>query len=117
MRRPPLTTIAIALPAVGAVVAAVLVVGGSPARSSTQERTVTVALGVVQSTVSGSGNLSPANQRDLDFDTSGTVTKVYVHEGEHVGEEQLLAKIDDSAAKVDLAQATSRSCSAYSSYG
>src|SRR5215468_4160867 len=99
MRRPPLTTIALGIVAAAAVVVAVLVVGGSPAASSTRERTVTVARGVVQSTVSGSGNLAPANQSEVDFGTSGTVTKIYVHEGEHVGEDEVLAKIDDSSAK------------------
>ncbi|HEY7619671.1 MAG TPA: biotin/lipoyl-binding protein, partial [Solirubrobacteraceae bacterium] len=103
-RRPALMTIVLAALAAGAVVAAVLVVG-SPSTSSAQERTVTVARGVVQSTVSGSGNLSPANQVDVDFATSGEITKIYVKEGEHVGKDEVLAKLDDSAAKVQVAEA------------
>ena len=103
-RRPAIATIAIGLLAAGAVIVAVLVIG-SPATSTAQERTVTVARGVIQSTVSGSGNLEPANQVDLNFATSGEITHVYVKEGEHVGEGQLLAKLDDSAAKVDVAEA------------
>jgi multidrug efflux pump subunit AcrA (membrane-fusion protein) len=103
-RRPAVTTIALAIVAAAAVVAAVLVIG-SPSTSSARERTVTVARGVVQSTVSGSGNLSPANQLELNFGTSGEVTKIYVKEGDHVGTGQVLAKLDDSAAKVDVAQA------------
>ena len=61
--RPLLTPINVALGAVavGGVVAAVVVVGPEKASSTTSERVVTVAKGVVQSTVSGSGNLSPAN--------------------------------------------------------
>jgi hypothetical protein len=52
VRRPALTTIALAALAAAAVVAAVIVVG-SPAASSAQERTATVEKGVIQSTVSG----------------------------------------------------------------
>jgi multidrug efflux pump subunit AcrA (membrane-fusion protein) len=103
-RRPALTTVALAALAAAAVVGAVAVVG-SPAASSAQERTVTVARGVIQSTVSGSGNLEPANQADVDFATSGEITHVYVKAGQHVAEHELLAKIDPSAANVELAQA------------
>ena len=73
LRKPAPTTIVLAALVIAAIVVAVVVVG-SPAASSTHERTVTVARGVVQSTVSGSGNLAPANQLDLDFDTSGEIT-------------------------------------------
>ena len=103
-RRPALTTVAVAALAAAAVVGAVVVVG-SPAASSAQERTVTVARGVIQSTVSGSGNLAPANQVDVDFAISGEITHVYVHAGQHVAQDELLAKIDPDAANVELAQA------------
>jgi multidrug efflux pump subunit AcrA (membrane-fusion protein) len=103
-RRPALTTVAIAALAAAAVVGAVIAVG-SPATSSAQERTVTVARGVIQSTVSGSGNLAPANQVDVDFATSGEITHVYVRAGQHVAQDELLAKIDPDAADVELAQA------------
>src|SRR4051812_8823009 len=103
-RRPAFITIAFGALTAAAVVAAVLVVG-SPSASSAQERTVTVSRGIVQSTVSGSGNLEPANQLDLDFGTSGEITHIYVKEGDHVARDQLLATIDSSSAKVDLAQA------------
>jgi multidrug efflux pump subunit AcrA (membrane-fusion protein) len=103
-RRPALTTVAAAALAAAAVVGAVIVVG-SPAASSAQERTVTVARGVIQSTVSGSGNLEPANQADVDFATSGEITHIYVKAGDHVARDELLAKIDPDAANVELAQA------------
>jgi multidrug efflux pump subunit AcrA (membrane-fusion protein) len=104
LRTPAPMTIILAALAIAAIVVAIVVVG-SPATSSAQERTVTVARGVVQSTVSGSGNLAPANQLDLDFATSGEITHIYVKEGQHVSEDQLLATIDDSSQKVDLAEA------------
>lgn len=105
--RPLLSPINVALGAVaaGGVVAAIVVVGPEQASSTTRERVVTVAKGVVQSTVSGSGNLSPANTTNLSFGTSGKVTKVYVKAGEHVTEGQLLARIDPTPAEVDLAEA------------
>src|SRR6478672_3509531 len=103
-RRPALTTLALAVLTAGAIVVAVLVVG-SPAASSAQARTVTAERGVIQSTVSGSGNLEPANQADVDFATSGEITHIYVKEGQHVSKDDILAKVDPSAANVDLAQA------------
>ena len=91
--------------AAGGVIAAVIVVGPESSATTTRERTVTVTKGVVQSTVSGSGNLSPANTMDLSFGASGKVTKVYVKAGQHVTSGQLLARIDPTAAEVDLAGA------------
>ncbi len=103
-RRPALTTLAVAALATAAIVAAVLVVG-SPETSSARERTATVERGVIQSTVSGSGNLEPANQTDVDFATSGEITHIYVKEGQHVSKDEILAKVDPASANVDLAQA------------
>jgi multidrug efflux pump subunit AcrA (membrane-fusion protein) len=103
-RRPALTTLALAALVAAAIVVAVLVVG-SPAASSAQERTATVERGVIQSTASGSGNLEPANQADVDFATSGEITHIYVKEGQHVSEDEILAKLDPAAASVALAQA------------
>ena len=97
-------TIVLGVLAVVAVVAAVLVVG-TPSSSSAADRVVTVERGVVQSTVSGSGNLAPIRQLDLNFGTSGTVTRIYVKEGQRVHEGELLARVDPSSAEVDLATA------------
>jgi multidrug efflux pump subunit AcrA (membrane-fusion protein) len=97
--------VALGAVAVAGVVAAVVVTGPEEASSTTSERVVTVAKGVVQSTVSGSGNLSPANTMNLSFGASGRVTKVYVKPGEHVTSGELLARIDPTAAEVDLAEA------------
>jgi multidrug efflux pump subunit AcrA (membrane-fusion protein) len=103
-RRPALATLALAALAAAAIVVAVLVVG-SPDTSSAQERTATVERGVIQATVSGSGNLEPANQADVDFATSGEITHVYVEVGQHVSKDEILAKVDPASANVDLAQA------------
>ncbi len=90
---------------IGAIVAAVLVVGPSASSGAGVTRTATVKRGVVQQTVSGSGNLAPSSQLDLGFRTSGTVTHVYVHTGQQVAEGQLLATLDPESAEVTLEQA------------
>jgi multidrug efflux pump subunit AcrA (membrane-fusion protein) len=90
---------------VGAVLAAVLVVGPPASSQTTVTRTATVAQGVVQSTVSGSGNLQALSQLNLGFKTSGTVTHIYVTQGQQVTQGQLLASLDPQSAEVTLEQA------------
>ena len=90
----------------GSVALAATAVGGETA-AAPLEQTITVKRGVVQTTVSGSGSLSPSTTRELSFGASGTVTKVYVKVGEHVSAGQLLARLDPAASKVELAQANS----------
>ncbi|WP_040598796.1 biotin/lipoyl-binding protein, partial [Patulibacter medicamentivorans] len=104
LRRSP-STLALAALAVALVVVAVIVVGPADPASGSRERIVSVRRGVVQSTVSGTGNLQPAHQVDLDFQTSGRVKAIYVKAGEHVSAGQLLARIDDSSQRVAVAQA------------
>jgi multidrug efflux pump subunit AcrA (membrane-fusion protein) len=82
----------------------VLVVGPASSSQATVTRTATVADGVVQSTVSGSGNLQAASQLNLGFKTSGTVTHIYVSQGEQVAQGQLLATLDPQSAEVTLEQ-------------
>jgi multidrug efflux pump subunit AcrA (membrane-fusion protein) len=88
----------------GAVAVAILIVGPAAGSQPTATRTATVSRGVVQSTVSGSGNLQAANQLNLGFKTSGTVTHIYVSQGEQVAQGQLLAALDPQSAEVTLEQ-------------
>ncbi|HXC46036.1 MAG TPA: efflux RND transporter periplasmic adaptor subunit [Solirubrobacteraceae bacterium] len=90
---------------VGAIVVAVLLVGPASGSTNAVTRTAKVAEGVVQSTVSGSGNLQPASQLNLGFKTSGTVTKIFVTQGEHVTEGKLVAELNPQSAEVTLEQA------------
>ena len=46
------------------------------------------------------GNLEPARQVDVNFATSGKITKVYAKAGAHVSKGELLARLDDRSAKV-----------------
>jgi len=89
----------------GAIAAAVLLVGPASGSQTAQSRTATAQSGVVQSTVSGSGNVQAASQLDLGFQTSGTVTHIYVTQGEQVAQGQLLATLDPQSAEVTLEQA------------
>jgi multidrug efflux pump subunit AcrA (membrane-fusion protein) len=101
----PWPTYLLAALCVGVIVAAVLVVGPSSGTASATGRTITVGQGVVQATVSGSGNIQAATQLDLGFKTSGVVTQIYVHQGQHVTEGQLLAELNPDSAEVTLEQA------------
>jgi multidrug efflux pump subunit AcrA (membrane-fusion protein) len=86
------------------VVIAISVVG-SPAAATVREQLVTAKRGVVQTTVSGTGSLSPANQANVDFGTSGTVTVIRAKVGQHVSAGEVLAEVDPSAAEVALTKA------------
>lgn len=89
----------------GAILAGVLLVGPPSNSQASATRTATVAQGVVQSTVSGSGNLQAISQLNLGFKTSGTVTHIDVTQGQHVTQGQLLATLDPQSAEVTLEQA------------
>ena len=103
--RRPLLNIALGVLCIGAIVIAYTTVGQASQSSTQSTRTATVQKGVVQSTVSGSGNIQAASQLNLGFKTSGTVTHIYVTEGEHVSKGKLLATLDPQSAEVTLEQA------------
>src|SRR5271166_506616 len=89
----------------GAIVAAFLVVGAPSQSATVQSRIVTAQQGVVQSTVSGSGNIQPAIQLNLGFKTAGVVQRIYIGEGRQVTTGQLLAELNPQSAEVTLEQA------------
>lgn len=101
----PWLNYALGLACLGAIVAAVLVIGPASNSSASSRRTAKAVAGVVQSTVSGSGNLEPASQLNLGFRTAGTVEHVYVKEGQYVTEGKLIATLDPVPAEVTLEQA------------
>jgi len=90
---------------IAAIVLAITAIGPSSQSSGQSTRTTTVKSGVVQSTVSGSGNVQSASQLNLGFKTSGTVTHIYVKEGQQVAKGQLLATLDPKSAEVTLEEA------------
>jgi multidrug efflux pump subunit AcrA (membrane-fusion protein) len=100
----PWPTYLLGLAAIGTILAAVLVVGPPSQSGASVTRTVTAQRGVVQSTVSGSGNVQAAKQLDLGFKTNGVVSHIYVSQGQHVVQGQLLAELDPESAEVTLEQ-------------
>ncbi len=54
--------------------------------------------------VSLDGQIAPLQEATLSTPQSGNVVAVYVNEGQHVGRGQLLAKLDDSTLRAQLAQ-------------
>jgi membrane fusion protein, macrolide-specific efflux system len=102
-RRILLAVLTLAVVAVGFVAVSEVGTPTSAARSETE--TVTAADGVVQTTVSGTGNVDAGTDDDVDFATSGTLQQVDVHEGERVKQGQVLATLDPTAAQLTLDQA------------
>ncbi|WP_328466904.1 efflux RND transporter periplasmic adaptor subunit [Streptomyces sp. NBC_00448] len=72
--------------------------------SSGGARTATVTTATVSATVSGSGTLSSPSDAGLNFTTGGTLTEVDVKPGDKVKKDQVLAKVDPTAAKETLQQ-------------
>ncbi len=65
----------------------------------------TVARRTVTASVTGSGNVEPQQQANVNFKVSGTLTSIDVTVGEHVAAGQTLATIDSSAEQTALDQA------------
>jgi multidrug efflux pump subunit AcrA (membrane-fusion protein) len=89
----------------GAIVVAFLLVGPPSQSATVQSRTVKAQQGVVQQTVSGSGNVEPATQLDLGFKTSGVVQAIHVSQDQYVTTGQLLAELNPQSAEAALEQA------------
>ncbi|MEA2360175.1 MAG: hypothetical protein QOI62_3435 [Solirubrobacteraceae bacterium] len=104
-RRRPWATFVLGAACVGAVVAAVLVVGPAGTPVGASDQVVTAQRGVVQATVSGSGTLAASTQLDVDFATGGRLVHVFVAPGDHVAVGQPLAEIDPQGAQINLQQA------------
>ena len=75
-------------------VLAVAQIGPPPARPGPPRQIVTAEQGVVQSTVTGSGNIEAGSDVNVNFQTSGTLSAVDVHVGQHVTKGQLLGTLD-----------------------
>ena len=81
--------------------------------------TATVQKGVVQQSVTATGNLAAITQLDVSFDTavsSNLVTDIMVKVGDKVTKGQPLAKVDDRLVQASLASATASMTVAQSNY-
>jgi multidrug efflux pump subunit AcrA (membrane-fusion protein) len=63
----------------------------------------TVARGDYRETVEVSGNVEPLDSVDLSFPVSGRITAIAVEEGQTVTQGQILARLEDSTERYDLA--------------
>ena len=86
-------------------VIAVVIVGGfgmyksaTTAKAATQYVLSPVTQGSIIQTVTGSGQVSAANQIDVTPQVSGTITGIAVSVGQHVNQDDLLATIDHANA-------------------
>jgi len=68
-------------------------------------QTAQVRTGDITIAASGSGNLVPTAELDLGFRTSGTLSQVAVQVGDVVKAGNVLARLDDTAAQLQVAQA------------
>ncbi|HRE26935.1 MAG TPA: biotin/lipoyl-binding protein, partial [Anaerolineales bacterium] len=68
-------------------------------------QTARARTGEIIITASGAGNLVPATELDLGFRLSGTVAELQVTVGDGVEAGQVLARLDDSAARLQVQQA------------
>ncbi|WP_062522964.1 biotin/lipoyl-binding protein [Demequina silvatica] len=78
--------------AIGAVAATVVLTGASSA--SATYRTAAAQTGDVTQTLTATGAIASASQRDLAFQVDGTVAKVKVQEGDTVEAGDVLARLD-----------------------
>jgi macrolide-specific efflux system membrane fusion protein len=115
LRQNPLI-ILLAIVCVVAIVVAYTSVGKASEATPQNQRTAKVQEGVVQSTVSGSGTLTPASSVGVNFAKTGTLTAVFVKVGDHVKRGQLLAETSPSSARSSLRSAEIALSTADASY-
>jgi macrolide-specific efflux system membrane fusion protein len=99
---------ALALAAVAVAVLAVSQLGIPSSSARTTTENVTTENGVVQTTVSGSGNVAAGTDDEVDFATGGTLEHVSVHEGERVTKGEVLATLDPTSAELTLEEANAQ---------
>ncbi|HET7339534.1 MAG TPA: biotin/lipoyl-binding protein [Candidatus Dormibacteraeota bacterium] len=77
----------------------------SPKNAANALNLYTVARRTVTASVTGSGNVEPQQQANVNFKVAGTLTNIYVTVGDHVTAGQTLASIDSTAEQTALDQA------------
>jgi multidrug efflux pump subunit AcrA (membrane-fusion protein) len=70
---------ALAAVAAGVIILAITEIGTPTSSARTSRQIITAGQGVVQSTVTGSGNIAAGIDVNANFNTSGTLQDVYVH--------------------------------------
>ena len=85
---------------------------GTDTSTETRTSTARVQRGVVQSSVSASGNVEAADDLELNFQTSGKLTGVFVVVGQQVTAGELLAQLDSTTQQASLNSANASLASA-----
>ncbi len=91
-----------------------VVIANPPAngRAKQTQQTVVVQRGNLTAIVTGNGAIAAESVVELSFQTSGTVKRVLVQEGDAVQVSQPLAELDDRALQADLISAQAKLTSA-----
>ncbi|WP_433219742.1 efflux RND transporter periplasmic adaptor subunit [Microtetraspora malaysiensis] len=90
----------------GAVAVYLSLAGPTGPASASGASTVTVGRGTVLDSVSASGSLESARSASLTFRTGGTISSLGVKEGQKVKKGKVLARLDGSSQRDDLAAAS-----------
>lgn len=72
-----------------------------------RQATIPVSRGAIARTISTTGQLDPFQDETLTFNVTGIVTDVLVTEGQRVKEGDVIARIDDTAARLQHLRASS----------
>ena len=99
-----LVTVGVGVAVIGAAGGAAWAATNGP---STSYRLATAHLGSATTTLVVTGTIEPQHSADVDFQVSGTVGKVLVHQGQHVTAGQRLARLDGTALRSALSTARS----------
>jgi len=81
------------------------IVYAQAAKVTTTYRTALVTYGTITQSIGMAGNLTPANEADLNFASAGTVQNLYVQVGQAVVAGATLATLDTSLLSAQLQQA------------
>jgi multidrug efflux pump subunit AcrA (membrane-fusion protein) len=81
------------------------IVYAQASKVTTTYRTALVTYGTITQSIGMAGNLTPANEADLNFASAGTVQNLYVHVGQAVVAGTTLATLDTSLLSAQLQQA------------
>ncbi len=95
-------------------IVAALAVAFWPSSKEVTFSTKVLDTGVVQNTVTATGNLEPVDEVEVGTQVSGVVQKVYVDYNSHVKKGQLLAELDKSTLNERLTQAQNQVTSSQS---
>jgi HlyD family secretion protein len=93
---------------IAALLIVVLVFAFSDRKGTLPVRAATVERGTIRSQISTNGKVEPVKNFEARALTAATVSRVFVHEGEHVTKGQLLLQLEDADARTQAAHATAQ---------